>query len=128
MAQSEETGFKSFKADGAIAQHLRVKVGAAAGQVDVAGIADRDIGTAMNAAFAAGDVVRVKLASAPGTVKMVAAEALAAGALVYTDATGLIQDTSTSTGFHLGIALTAATAASDVVEVLRVTHGGLAIA
>ena len=58
MSQTVEVGTKAFIADGAIPQHARVKVGSAAGYVDVAGLAERDIGTALNEAFAAGDIVQ----------------------------------------------------------------------
>lgn len=125
MSQYNDTGFKSFAAAGAIPQFSRVKLGND-GTVDVAGLTDRDIGTAVTAALAAGDVITVKLRSAPGTHKMIAIEALAAGALIYTEASGKVQDTAAATAFILGHALEAATADGDVIECMYGNHGDTA--
>jgi hypothetical protein len=109
-----------------MAVHLRVKLDSD-GRVTVAGLADKEIGTVVTPAFAAGDPVTVRLRSAAGTHKMVAVEALAAGATVYTEASGKVQDTAASTAFQIGTALEAATADGDVIEVLYGNHGDTAV-
>ncbi|MDB4726476.1 DUF2190 family protein [bacterium] len=119
MSQSMDTGYKSFTCDEALAMHARVKLDSD-GRVTTAGLADQAIGTARNATFAAGDAVTVKMVSACGTHKMIAVEALAAGAVVYGEAAGKVQDTAASTSFKCGIALEAATADGDVIEVMMV--------
>lgn len=125
MSQISEGNTKAFVADEAIAVNLRVKLDAD-GRVTIAGLADKDIGTAITPAFAAGDVITVHLRTAAGTAKMVAVEALAVGATVYTEAAGKVQDTAQATAFQVGTALEAATADGDVIEVLRNTHGDTA--
>jgi len=125
MSQYVDGNTKAFVADEAIAVHLRVKLDAD-GRVTVAGLTDKEIGTALTPAFAAGDEITVKLRSGAGTHKMVAIEALAAGATVYTEANGKVQDTAAATAFQLGTALEAATADNDVIEILYNTHGDTA--
>jgi predicted RecA/RadA family phage recombinase len=125
MSQFDDTGFKTFEASGAIPKHARVKL-EAAGTIAVAGLAEKDIGTALQEAFAAGDRVGVKLTSAPGTHKMIAAEALARGARVYTEAGGKVQDTAQATSFQWGTSLEEATADNDIIEVLPNMHGDTA--
>ena len=63
-------------------------------------------------------MIAVKLNSAPGTFKMIASEALAAGATVYSEASGKVQDTAQATSFQVGVAMEAATADGDVIEVM----------
>lgn len=126
MSQFVDANTKAFVADEAIAQHLRVKLDSD-GRVTVAGLADKEIGTAMTVAYAAGDTITVKLRSGAGTHKMVAIEAIAAGATVYTEANGKVQDTAAQTAFQLGTALEAATNDGDVIEVLYNAHGDTAV-
>ena len=57
---------------------------------------------------------------------MVAIEALAVAAPVYTEAAGKVQDTAQATAFLVGTALTAAGADGDIIEVLRNSHGDTA--
>ena len=125
MAELNETGCKTFEADEAISQYARVKLDAD-GKVTNAGLADKEIGTAAREAFAAGDKISVRLRSAAGTHKMIAQEALAAGATVYTEASGKVQDTAQATAFQVGTALEAATADGDIIEVLYNNHGDTA--
>lgn len=127
MSQHTDSNCKTFTADEAIAVHLRVKLDSD-GRVTVAGLTDKDIGTAVTPAFAAGDPVTVRLRSAAGTHKMIAIEALAAGATLYTEANGKVQDTAASTAFQIGTALGAATADGDVIEVMYNNHGDTAVA
>lgn len=125
MSQQNDNGVKSFAASAAIAKHARVAL-AADGTISQAGLAVKDIGTALNEAFAAGDMVAVKLTSAAGTHKMIAGEAIAAAARVYTEANGKVQDTAEATAFQWGTALEAATADGDIIEVLPNMHGDTA--
>jgi len=122
MGKYVDSGYLSCVADAAIGQYERVKFDAD-GRVTQAGLADQDIGVAMEPAFAAGDAIPVKLRNAPGTCPMIAIEALAVGALVYTETAGKVQDTAASTAFLVGRALEAATADGDVIEVLRFDGG-----
>jgi len=125
MSQYNDTGCKAFECDEAIAQHARVKLDSD-GKVTTAALADKDIGTARNATLAAGEIVTVLLRSKPGTHKMIAVEALAAGATVYSEAAGKVQDTAATGAFQVGTALEAATADGDVIEVLYNAHGDTA--
>ena len=109
-------GFKSFEADEAITLYTRVKLDAD-GKITIAGLAERDIGTLQtHGAGAAGEWVPVKLNSATGTHKVRVKEAVAAGAILYTETTGELQDTDQATAFVWGTALEAATADNDVIE------------
>ena len=125
MSQYTDSGCKSFPVSAAIAQHARVIL-ASDGTVSTAGLAEKGIGTAERAAFASGDVIAIRLLSAAGTHKMIASEALAAGATVYTEASGKVQDTAQATAFQCGIALEAATADGDIIEVLHNGNGDTA--
>lgn len=116
MSQFFDVGYKSFEADGTIGIYERVKLDSD-GKVTQAGLADRCIGVACKAAVA-GDVIAVALYAKAGTMKMVAVEALAAGAVVYGEAAGKVQDTAAATAYPIGIALEAATADGDVIEVM----------
>lgn len=126
MAEMNDNGIKTFVADEAVSQFARVKLDAD-GKVTNAGLTDRELGTATHEAFAAGDVIGVKLRSGSGTHKMIAIEALAVGATVYTEASGKIQDTAASTAYLVGTALNAAGADGDIVEVLYNAHGDTAV-
>ena len=114
MATMVEGNTRTFVASAAIDQFLRVKL--SSGQLAAAGADDIDIGTLEEEAFASGDVRAVRLASATGTRKMVASEAISLGAKVYGAASGKIADTGS--GRTIGIALEAATADGDIIEVL----------
>lgn len=125
MSQFVDGSYKTFTADEAIAVHLRVKLDND-GRVTVAGLTDKDIGTAVTPAFAAGDQISVKLRTGAGTHKMVAIEALAVGATLYTEANGKVQDTAAATSFQIGTALEAANNDGDIIEVLYNAHGDTA--
>jgi len=117
MAGFNDTGYRTFIADAAIAQHLRVKLDSD-GRVTVAGLTDKGIGTATRPTFAAGEELTVALNTKPGTQKMVAIEAVAAGATLYSEAGGKVQDTAAATAFPVGIAMESADADGDVIEVM----------
>jgi hypothetical protein len=116
MSQYVEGPTKSFIAGAAIAKHILVKV--ASGKIAVAGLAEEFIGSLEDASFADLDVRAVRLRGAGGTMKCTAAGAFSQGAVVYGRALGKIDDVSTSSAVRVGIALEAATAAGDIVEVL----------
>lgn len=124
MSQRDDSGFKTFVANGAVSQWERVKLNSD-GTIDTAGLAEIDIGTAQRDA-AAGEFVSVKLRTAAGTHKCLASEALAAGATVYTEASGKVQDTAQATAYIVGTSLEAAAADGDVIEVLYNSHGDTA--
>lgn len=125
MSQFVDGQTKTFIADEAIAINLRVKLDSD-GKVTIAGLADKELGTAVTPAFAAGDPVAVRLRTAAGTHKMIAVEALAVGSVVYTETAGKVQDTAQATAFQVGVALEAAAADGDVIEVLYNAHGDTA--
>lgn len=124
MSQFVETCCKTFTTAAAIDQHLRVKLDST-GKVSLAGIADKDIGTLEQESFADGDVRAVRLSSAVGTRKCVAAAAITRGARVFTAAAGKVSNTA-ATAFQYGTALEAAAADLDVIEVLHTGHGDTA--
>lgn len=124
MSQQFETGIRPDIAAGALGLHLRVKT---TGALALAGITDREIGTIVKQTFANLDVTAVSLVNKPGTVKMVAAGAISKNALVFTAASGKV-DATASTAFLIGIAMEAAGADGDVIEVLRTGHVQTAVA
>jgi len=126
MAQYVDTNTRTFTADAAIAKYARVLF-EADGRIVTAGLTDKEVGTAMTEAFAAGDKIEVKLRTAAGTHKMIAVEALAVGATVYTEASGKVQDTAQATSFLVGQSLTIAAADGDIIEVLYNVHGDTAV-
>jgi len=124
MSQYSDTGTKTFTASAAITKYALVKY--ASGKVAMNGLADRPIGVAMDAAFADGDLVSVKLLNAAGSFKGIAKEALADAAVLYTEAGGKLQDTAEATALPVGIALQAASADNDIIEWLPLHYGGVA--
>lgn len=117
---------RTFPTDGATAFAPFTRVKLAAGVIAVAGLADADVGVTEFRILAADKSGTVRLTSAGGTQKMIAAAAITAGAKVYTAAAGRVSSTAAATGFFRGIAVTAAGAANDVVEVIP-TMGGTAV-
>lgn len=111
MAQYFETATRPDTAAGAIAQFLRVKT---PGAVAAAGSTDVAYGTMELPCLAAGPCT-VRLRTAQGTRKMVASEAITAGNAVYAAASGKIASSGT---IYEGIAMEAATANNDVIEVM----------
>jgi len=111
MSQYNDSGYVTITLTATVAQNLRVTAGGA-----VAVLATRAIGIATRDGVS-GDEIAVALLSKQGTVKMVASKSIAAGALVYSVAAGKISDAAASTSFLQGIAVEAATANNDVIEV-----------
>lgn len=124
MSQYVDANVKAFTAAGTIKQYARVTLGSG-GTITEAGLAVKEIGTALQPA-ASGDTISVRLRTASGTHKMIAKEALAIGATLYTEASGLVQDTAEATSFQVGTALEAATAENDIIEVMYNAHGDTA--
>lgn len=118
MASFVETATRTFESGATISQHLRVKITSGTLAVAGAGVSDDDveIGT-VERDCVSGDQVSVRLRNAQGSTKMIAGEALAAGATVYGAASGKVADTAS--GNPIGVALTAAGADGDIIEVLR---------
>jgi hypothetical protein len=125
MSQFVDGNTKAFRATEAIPMYSRVKITSTG--VAVAGLAEKEIGTAATSAFAAGELVTVRLRTAAGTHKMIAIEALTVGSEVYTETSGKVQDTAQATSFRIGVALEAATADGDIIEVLYNAHGDTAV-
>jgi len=124
MSQFNESPSRAFVAGGAIARLLRVYI--SSGKLAVAGIGDKEIGTIQVAAFADGDICAVRLRSAEGTFKGVMVTDVAAGAEVYTAASGKFSKTKGTGAFAAGTALEAASTDGDVIEILRNSHGDTA--
>lgn len=123
MSQQVDSQTKGFVAAGAIPLFARVVLNSN-GTVQTAVLADREIGVAQNQAFAAGDIVNVKLRSAAGTHKVVAAAAIARGGVCFSAASGRVSVSATG-AFALGIALEPAGAAGDIIEMMYVTPGAV---
>ena len=101
-------------------RYLVAKVGSGSDRVGVCGIADTPIGVITDEASAAGEEVNVFLLGAGvGTIYMVASAAIAQGALLENDASGRVKTLAGTAGAHhvVGRALSAASAAGDVIEV-----------
>lgn len=127
MSQFQDSGYATFTASEAIPKYARVTL-ASTGLIEDAGIAVKDIGTATNEAFASGDRVTVKLRTAPGTHKMIAAAAVTLGATIFTAASGKVS-VSASTAFQIGnvVGIDGTVADGDIIEVLYNAHGDTAV-
>jgi len=125
MSQQNDTGKETCIADAAIKQFARV-VYESDGRVVTAGLAEVGIGIAQTAAFAAGDAIDVKLWNSGGTFKMIASEALAKGATLYTESDGEVQDTAQATSVPFAQAKEAATADGDIIECYLLAYRGAA--
>lgn len=115
MSKQHDDGCVTFEADEAVPQYSRVIL-ESDGKCVVAGLTEIGDGVAQTEAYAAGDKIAVKLFNSQGTFKMIAGEAFAVGATLYTEASGKVQDTAASTSFKFAKAYEAATADGDIVE------------
>lgn len=75
------------------------------------------VGYVETPALAAGDLVTIRPRSMAGTKQVVASAAFAAGAVLYGSANGRVS--STASGTAIGVAVEAATAAGDIVEIIE---------
>jgi hypothetical protein len=115
VSQYTETACRAFKANVALGQYLRVYP-LSTGKVALAGATIRGVGTTDRPALAADEPVAVRLWSAQGTRKMMASEAITAGADVYAAASGKIATTGT---VFVGTALEAASGDGSIIEVMH---------
>ncbi len=115
MAQND-SGFRAFPV-GASAITVGTRVSLSSGLAIAAGAPN---GTALGVAIgdaAANGIVTVKLNTEGGTHEMKAGGVISAGAVVYPAASGKVLATTTSANNPIGIALEAATADGDIIEV-----------
>lgn len=114
---------RTFPNNSAIAQWTRVKL--SGGYLTAAGIQDDDIGVLEKETQSTDPVGVVRLRTAQGTHKAIAAAAVTQYATVYTAAAGKVDDLAASGAIQRGIALTAATASGggDIIEVMPISHG-----
>lgn len=101
-------------------RHLLYKDGSDDQHVAVCGASDIPLGAIEDEASAAEERVAMRaLGSKPGTMLMVASEAITRGEHVYTAAAGKVSDLSAvaATYYEVGVALTAAAADGDLIEV-----------
>lgn len=114
MAQFNDTGYGTITLSGTVAQFARVT---AAGATATA--TQQDVGTAQVDGVS-GDVVAVAYANKQGTTKMIAAGAVSLGAKVFSAASGKVSATQATGSFLQGLAMEAAAADGNVIEVQRV--------
>lgn len=119
MSQFVETATRTFTTSGVVGgKFLRCKQDSA-GKVLLAGAGEASLGTSEIPAFTSGDQVTLRLWSAPGTRKVVAAGVIAINAAVYGAANG--QVSATVSGSILGYVVDrAAAVAGDVIEICEV--------
>lgn len=103
----------------ALSKWTRVKL--AAGLLVVAGAGEQGIGVVQDN-YAVGDLAAVRLNGSDGTFKVVASAAITANALVYGAASGKVS--STAVGPVIGVALEAASADGNEIEVLPIVGFG----
>lgn len=98
-----------------LTKYLRVKL--TAGILAVAGATDRDLGVLLKDEHVDQSLSTVHMHNVPGTIIAIASKAIAKGATVYTAASGKVSDTQATGAFIRGVALTAATADGDHIEI-----------
>lgn len=121
MGQYSVNNHKSAIGGAVLARYVRVKPNGTytngLPNVIACGPSDRDFGITTRPCNTIGDPVDVMLPTASGTIEMTASGAITIGADVYGDANGQI--TATPNNNKIGMALQAATASGDMIEVLR---------
>lgn len=126
------SGPKAFTAGGTIPLFARVKLDSGSGtSVVVTGANEKGFGTVIKldsgsgSSAASGDRVTVWPDNLGGTVKMIASEAISAGADVFPVADGEISDIDTGLSKRVGVALGAASGDQSVIEVLIADAAGV---
>jgi hypothetical protein len=114
MSQQTLDGNKTFVSDAAIGKWLRVKGSGTAGQVSVAGD-EIALGHSQNETFAANEDCTVRLDTAEGTRKAVAAGSFNAHVALYGAANGKVDD---SGSYYIGTSLEASGGDGEVIEYL----------
>ena len=114
MSQFVEGPCKSMQANATLGQFLRVAM-LSTGKVALAAAGQMGVGTTENPATAADQFIAVRLNTAEGSRKVVANGAITRGALVYCAASGKVGSSGT---VAYGVALEAATADNDIIEVM----------
>jgi predicted RecA/RadA family phage recombinase len=111
----------TFEAGATLAQYTLVKMGSGGTITNSTGVAseDNDVFGVVQEAASSGDSVLVTNLNNIASFKVKCAGAISKGAKVYTAASGLATATATSLTM-IGLARDAATAANDIIEVLRV--------
>jgi hypothetical protein len=116
---SENSGLRTYTANGALGANVRVKLTSASAtvpvQVEIAGSGEQHIGIT-EYAVASGDPVSVRLRTYPGTHEVIGADTFAVGAVLYGAAAGKVTDSAA--GSAIGLAMEACTNANDVVEMV----------
>lgn len=123
-SQNEGPYLPPIVAGEAIAQWDCVKINASGQLVKTTGVASEDntlCGVAQEA-IASGAYGTVRAINSVSSSKCRAASAFSAGAKVYTMTDGEVDDVSTSLTV-VGVAIEAATAANDIVEVVHIKGG-----
>jgi hypothetical protein len=110
---------RSFVASSDIGANIMVKLHTTENQVAVCGLAAQPIGVTLTSVVS-GEHVAVRLLNCQGTMKCTAAAAVALNAKVYAVASGYVDDDSSSSAVAVGYAMKAATATSDIIEVLPI--------
>jgi len=131
---SENSGLRTFIAGEDLGENIRVKIESGTTmdppEVVAAGAGEQHIGVTQFAVVD-GTPVTVKITATPGTVEVVAADSFSRGAVLYGAASGKVSDTAS--GSSIGIAVEAATATGDIIEmapfaVLSSTAGTVSVA
>jgi len=111
-----DRGYRSFEAITSLNAYTLVKV-STGDAITACDETEQPVGV-LHQAAAQGDEVLVALLSKVGTVRIKTAGAITRGTRVYGVDDGLVADAVGSSRVCIGIALEAATAAGDVVEVM----------
>lgn len=125
IAEGTHPGTVSKKTDAALStRHLLTKHGSDSAHVAICTDGDKPLGPVADTATAAEALVAVGILGVnPETMLMVAAEAIALDAPVYTEDAGKIQGLPVAAGtyYFVGYAMNAAAADGDLVEVQHCT-------
>ena len=115
----ENAGLKAFAAGADVEAHRLVKLSSGDVIHNTATATDDPVGVTQRAADS-GDDVTVRTINDSGTFEITAAGAISQGAEVYAAAAGKVQALPAAAGTYrrIGLALEAATADGDIIEIL----------